>query len=48
MGKRNLPYDWCEPTCPRQATNSAGDCECGGAEKEWDFWKKIAEVGIED
>lgn len=32
----DVPFVWCDPTCPRQWSLNASDCECGGARREWE------------
>lgn len=36
-----LPEPFCKPTCPRQQTRISRDCDCGGADKEWQRWKDL-------
>lgn len=47
MYETKYPHSFCEPTCPRQRTHEAKDCECGGAQQEWDYWKLIG-AHVED
>lgn len=41
------PEPWCDITCPRQATHMWKDCECGGAQREFDDLRREREAEME-